>query len=210
MTLRPLAALAFTAGTVVLITGLTVLGMAPGSPEDGRHLRKQKSRTGVPSEVTAVTIADIQQLPHGRPLAEVAAIEARGVLMEGYVQRMLLAGDGDLHLELAPTQRAPGGADTLYVTAEISPSWRHGSTSWQHEALRERFRPNHGGPAPWESGPKRVRLTGWLLYDGPYDRQPSRWSLENAAPRVSGWEIHPVTRIEVWDEALAAWTEVVR
>lgn len=210
MTFRTLAVLGLAAGAVTLATALTVLGMAPGSPEDGRHLRTQKSRTALPLEVTEMSIEEVQALPHGRPIAEVAAIEARGVSLEGYVQRTLLAGDGDLHLELAPTRRLPGGPDTTYVTAEITPSFRHGSAAWQHERLRERFRPNRGGPAAWDSGPARVRLTGWLLYDGPYDRQPSRWTLENAAPRVSGWEIHPVTRIEVWDDALAAWTEVAR
>lgn len=210
MTLPSLAALGLTAGAVTLITGLTVLGMAPGSPADGRHLRLQKSRTGEPAQVRPVTIQDMESLPHGRPIAEVARIEAGGVSMEGYVQRLLLAGDGDLHLELAPTPRAPGGDDTTYVTAEITPAFRHGSRTWQSEPLRERLRPNHGGATAWESGPARVRITGWLLYDGPYDRQPSRWSLENAAPRVSGWEIHPVTRIEVWDATLAAWSTIAR
>lgn len=208
--LRLLAGLGFSAGAVTLIAGLTVLGMSPGSPEDGRHLRRQKSRTDAPEAAIPVTITDMQALPRGRPLAEVAAIEARGVSFEGYVQHLLLAADGDLHLELAPTPRGPDGPDTAYVTAEISPAFRHGSRTWQHEPLRERFRPHRGGPAPWESGARRVRISGWLLYDGPYDRQPSTWSLEHAAPRASGWEIHPVTRIEVWDEARSAWDEVVR
>lgn len=210
MSLRSIAALGFTAGAVTLITGLTVLGMSPGSPPDGRHLRLQKARTNEPRDVRPMTMDEIQALPHGRPIAEVARIEAGGVSMEGHIQRMLLAGDGDLHLELAPSPRAAGGPDTTYVTAEITPSFRHGSSAWQSESLRERLRPNHGGASAWDSGPARVRITGWLLYDGPYDRQPSRWSLENAAPRVSGWEIHPVTRIEVWDEALAHWSEVRR
>lgn len=210
MTLRVLAALGVSAGALTLAAGLTVLGMTPWSPEDGRHLRRQKSRTALPASVQPVTIGDIQALPRGRPLAEVAAIEARAVSMEGYVQHLLLAADGDLHLELAPTPREPGGRDTTYVTAEISPRFRHGAPAWQHEALAERLRPNRGGPGAWERGPARVRVTGWLLYDGPYDRQPSRWTLEHAAPRVSGWEIHPVTRLEVWDDALAAWAEVPR
>ena len=58
---------------------------------------------------------------------------------------------------------------------------------------------------PWPGGPPRVRISGWLMYDFQYDAP----FLPQKAPilpgpahrRLTGWEIHPVTRIEIWDEA---------
>jgi hypothetical protein len=78
---------------------------------------------------------------------------------------------------------------------------------WSYEGLVAAFHPNHGGASPWDSGPRRVRLSGWLLYDFQYDTPPSPWSLQYQAPRVSGWEIHPVTRIELWDDAQQRWVD---
>jgi hypothetical protein len=43
-----------------------------------------------------------------------------------------------------------------------------------------------------------VRLSGWLLHDFEHAGPARAW-------RVSAWEIHPVTAIEVWDEARQAW-----
>lgn len=210
MTFRALAVLVFAAGAATLLAGLTVIGAAPGSPADARHLRRAKNRLAEPASYAPITLAEFPALPRHRPLAEVAALERRAVALEGFVQRTVLAGDGDLHLEVAPTPRPPGGPDTAYVTAEVTPGWRRGAPGWRPEVLRTVFRPDHGGPTPWERGTRRVRISGWLLYDAPYDRAPSPWSLAHAAPRVSGWEIHPVTRIEVWDDAAAAWREVPR
>ena len=67
-----------------------------------------------------------------------------------------------------------------------------------------------GAVTPWPGGPRRVRLSGWLLYDFQYDRPATPWSRQYSAPRLSGWEIHPVTRIEVWDDARGEWVEVPR
>jgi hypothetical protein len=122
----------------------------------------------------------------------------------------MTAGDGDIHLEIAPAPRSPESPDTAYVTAEVTPRWRAGHDGWSYERLLEVFRPNRGGAARWDGGPRRVRVSGWLLYDYQYDARPSAWSLANGASRVSGWEIHPVTRIDVWDEARGAWAEVAR
>jgi hypothetical protein len=43
-----------------------------------------------------------------------------------------------------------------------------------------------------------------------HDRRP-RLRLPGRVPsRVTGWEIHPVTRIEIWDDARAAFVEYGR
>ncbi len=208
MTFRWLAGLAVVAGAVALVAGLGLLGEAPGSPREGRNLRAMKERERGPSEVTPLTIGDFLALPLHRPLDQVQALEARGVSMEGWVQRSMLAADGDMHLELTPTPRAPGGPDTAYVTAEVTPRWRTGR--WSYESLSAVFRPNHGSPTPWPTGPRKVRITGWLLYDFQYDAPATSWGRRQLVPRGSGWGSQPVTRIEGWSDALGGWVEVPR
>jgi hypothetical protein len=207
---RSLAVLIFAAGAAVLVGALAVLGRAPGLPEQTRHLRAMKDRADPPSQVRDFTMADFQALPHHLPLAERSALEAQGVQMSGWVQRVVLSGDGDLHLELAEKRRHLGERDTAYVVAEITPPWRRPVRGWAYESLLVAFRPNLGGRAPWEAGPRRVRLTGWLLLDHPYDKPVSTWMLEHGTPRVTGWEMHPVTRIEMWDDGDGAWRELRR
>jgi len=59
----------------------------------------------------------------------------------------------------------------------------------------------------WDGGPRRVRLTGWLTYDFPYEGAHNR---PGFPPRIASWEIHPVTRIELWDDTLAAFVDYPR
>ncbi len=208
--LRLAALVSLLAGLAAFFVYLGIMGLAPWSSREMKHLRAMKDRTSAPANPFEATTVSFEDLPHRRPLAEYAALERRGVRMEGYVQRMLRAPDGDTHLELVATPRLPGGPDTLYVTAEVTPPMWRGSERWSYASLLALFRPNRGGRAPWPGGPSRVRLTGWLLYDWQYDGEPSPWQKEHAAPRATGWEIHPVTKIERWNDADSAWVEVPR
>src|SRR5262249_46015031 len=148
--------------------------------------------------------------PHPPALAERSGLEARGVRMAGWVQRIVRSADGDVHLELAANERHRGERDTTYVVAEITPPWRAAAKGWAFESLLVAFRPNRGGPTAWEAGPRRVRLTGWLLLDHAHDPLVSPWLAEHGATRRTGWEMHPVTRIELWDDAANAWRELAR
>jgi hypothetical protein len=207
--LRLTAALALVLGLVVLFGFLQVVGKAPWSAPAARHLRAMKDRAVAPDRLAPYTTADFLALPHDRPLAEYARLEARGVSFDGFVQRLLGSADGDTHLELVATPRRPGGPDTAYVTAEITPQWRRDSDRWVYESLVAIMRPNHGGATTWDSGPLRVRVSGWLLYDFQYDRRYSPYALQHGA-RITGWEIHPVTRIEAWDDSLGRFADVPR
>ena len=207
MTFRILALLALALGALTLVVGLSLLGEGPLATDDLRHLRAGKERVTAPATYTAWTADSFMALPHGRPLAEIAPLERRGVSMVGRVQRTMLAGDGDFHLEITEAAVPPGERDHAYVTGEITPRWRRPGR-WSGETLLALFRPNLGGTAPWPGGPRLGRVSGWLLYDYQYDARPSDWSVRNAAPRLTGWEIHPVTRLEVWNEARGGWDEV--
>jgi len=96
------------------------------------------------------------------------------------------------------------------VVAEVTPPWRRERRGWAYESLLVAFRPNRGGPTAWDAGPRRVRLTGWLLYDHPYDKPMSTWVQQHGTGRRTGWEIHPVTDIELWDDAMSGWRELAR
>ena len=210
MTPRLLAVATLVLGAASLYAFLVLLGFGPGSPPALRLLRAGKQRTDVPRTLAPYALADFAALPHAAPLAEVREIQGRGVVFEGFVQKMLWASDGDLHLELVDTPRGPESRDTLYLTAELTPPLRDGAPGWSYETLVAALRPNRGGVTAWERGPARVRVSGWLLFDWQYDKVPSPWAVANAAPRLTGWEIHPVTRIERWDDAALAWREVPR
>lgn len=207
MIFRALAAGTLALGTLTLVAGLALLGKGPAATPDLAALRRGKDRVTAPAAYAAWTSERFVALPHGKPRRVVDPLEARGVSLDGYVQRTMLAGDGDLHLEVVGTPRLAGGPDTAYVTAEITPRWRR-KEGWTVPRLLATFRPNRGDVTPWAGGPRRVRVSGWLLYDYQYDRVPSGWALEHAAPRLTGWEIHPVTRIEVWNDARGGWEDL--
>jgi len=228
--LRLAAGLALALGLVALAGYLHALGKGPWATLEAGHLREMKDRLDPPGSVEAFAFADFAALPRGRPVAEYSAIEARGASLEGYVQWLIRSPDGDLHVELVGERRDAASPDTAYVTAEITPQWQRGDPGWGFQRVAPALRPQHatglpdqpwhmdasGSAPPWEGGPRRVRLSGWLLYDYQHDTLygvavPGRFGAgTTVSQRLSGWEIHPVTRIEVWDEARGAWEDVTR
>ena len=205
--LRLTAALSLLLGLTLLLDYLSLVGRTPWTSVPRRHLRAMKDRLVAPRSFATYTVRDFERLPHFESLERYAPLEQRGVTLEGYVQRTIIASDGDVHLEVAPTRRIAGGPDTTYVTAEVTPRWRQGSR-WSYGHLVAALRPNDGGVTPWFEGPRRVRISGWLLYDR-YDQVPSQWARAHGA-RLTGWEVHPVTAIAMWDDSLRSFVELPR
>ena len=210
MILRSTAVFVFAAGALALFAGAALLGRSPGLSDETEHLRRMKDRELSPHPVRDVGIEWFTALPHHPPMDVRTRIEDQGVRVQGSVQRIELSGDGDLHLEFVTRARQPSDRDTAYLVAEISQLLRREARGWAYDSLLVAFRPNHGGRMAWAEGTRRVRLTGWPNYDHPYDRPVSSWSLLNSAPRLTGWEIHPVTRIELWDDRTGTWQELRR
>ena len=121
-------------------------------------------------------------------------------------QRILRAPDGDIHLDFAPVLDRQGRL-LPFVSAEITPEWSRGSEHWRYPYLVAAFRPNAGGVTPWDSGPRRVRLRGWLMYDYVYEGQRPPFGFP---PKISFWEIHPVTGIELWNDRAGRFAELPR
>jgi hypothetical protein len=207
MTLRIAASVSLLLGAVILVAYLDEIGKGPLSSPAARHLRQMKDRATAPAGYEPTTIAAMTAMPRSRRLAEFAPLERRGVTVEGYVQRINRSSDADIHLDFAPGTQGPDGGLAPYLSAEITPGWHRGSSRWRYERLAEAFRPIGGDVAGWDVAPRRVRLSGWLMYDYPYEGAPTvpPW------PRhLSVWEIHPVTRIEIWDESRRAFVELPR
>jgi len=212
--LRVVAALSLLIGVGALSFYLWWVGQSPISSAADRHLRVMKERTEVPGAYRALRFEDFVALPHARPLAEYAVLERQAVSLEGYVQAMFLSLDGDFHLDLIAQADSTRWLDTPGVTAELTPQFQRGSTRWTWEPLRARFRPYPRSGPPWPGGPTRTRISGWLLYDFQYDA-PHMTTRPRLVPgagghRLTGWEIHPVTRIEFWDDSLATFVEYPR
>ena len=172
-------------------------------------MRAMKDRREAPANPAPVSLAAFDSLPYRRPLAEYAPIERRAVVIEGYVKHMLRAPDGDMHLEV--TGAPPEGGTLPYVTAEITPQWHRGAARWSFENLRAAFRSASGGDATrWGEPARRVRLSGWLMYDYQFETRRPDLTRDPSLEREGGWELHPVTRIEIWDDARAGFAEVPR
>ena len=206
MILRIAAAVALIAGFGALAAYLHMMGRLPTSSAAEKHLRRMKDRVAQPAAAAPTSYDAIAALPKSRPLPEYAPLERAAVSLEGYVQSVVRASDDDLHLEIVPVPRMPGEPRAPYVTGEITPQWRRGSANWNYARLVEAFRPILGGVTPWPKGTRRVRVTGWLLYDSDYESKPAVYGPQ----RLSSWELHPVTRIELWSDSLRGFVEYPR
>jgi hypothetical protein len=94
------------------------------------------------------------------------------------------AADLDVHIALAE-KVGEGEKDAIVV--ETTPRIRKHHPNWARTKLD-----------PWINGTDPVRITGWLLYD------PEHRAMVGSL-RSSMWEIHPITKIEVWKGS--AWVD---
>jgi len=186
---------------------LTLMGKTPFASEETRHLREMKDRTGVPATYERMTLADFAALPRSATLAEFSGIERRGVVIEGFLQRLIRASDGDVHFEVV--ESIPVDNKEPYVTCEVTTA--AGTVRrWSWQEMEWGLRPWRS-PAMdiWNTQPRRARISGWLLDDFQHEKPPVSPGT-GRDPRVSAWEIHPVTAIEVWNEGTSRWEPLAR
>lgn len=158
--------------------------------ERREHLQTAKARVEEPLRPTPMRIAEIIALPtfpraYSRSdLVEIAALEARGVVVAGFVTRIRQMDDGDYHVQVteAPIGRCLDHDTTDQLITEVTPGIRERRPAYTLAALRALC-----------GSETQVRLSGWLLYDSPH---------KGDRGRSTPWEVHPVTRIEVccWRE----------
>jgi hypothetical protein len=159
------------------------------------YLIQHKRRVTIPSSYEPLTWDDFLALP-ALPKAygaadwdTVQAYSARGVSLEGYIAETLRMRDGDLHVHLRSTpspQCFPKGHREEQIVMEITPAFQPPTTGWSSAVLQDLCERQ-----------LRVRIAGWLMHDFPHTGDHT-W-------RATMWEIHPVTCLEVWDDAHHAW-----
>jgi len=202
LSLRALLALGLLwGGATALLSGCSVFFGA-----QGRYLIEQKNRVEVPAQYEPLSFAEFLALPTlppdytARDWETVRATSARAVSLEGYIAEVRQVYDGpmygrgpwagDLHVHLReqpqPQCFPPGPRNTQIVT-EATPHFQPPKTGWSEKVLRDLC-----------DRQVRVRISGLLMHDYPHADGVARW-------RASPWEIHPITKIEVWEPIVQAW-----
>jgi hypothetical protein len=184
-------------------------GNFDGCPAAGQggdsSLNLQKNRSGKPSGVkNSVSVAVLQGLPtvpkgdgnmrSNWPTDLRATIENQeeySAYFTGYIIKAKISGkeacncdsaasrDHDVHIYLSDTSTGESVAQS--AIAEVTPRWRAANPSWTAHNV-QRLATSH----------ERIRITGWLLYD------QEHWNMISSGERGTLWEIHPITRIQVW------------
>ncbi len=209
LALRVFAAALFTTALAFAQLSPVATGDFDGCPTTGSggdpSLNVQKNRSGKPTQVTnSVSVVDLKGLPtvpssDGRmrdawPADLRATIENQeeySAYFTGYVIKakaegkeacnceLAAARDHDVHVYVSDTRSGRSLANSAIV--EVTPRWRAANPAWTATNLQN-LAAKHA----------RVRITGWLLYD------QEHWNMIAGGERGTLWEIHPITRIQVW------------
>lgn len=149
---------------------------------------------------------DVRALPASDPRKMyLAALESRPVMLEGFLAMEKNGGEEsvncgsstrkDIHMEIAGTDATdPKNNRDVHVVTEVTPWFREMITAWSTSTVGQ-FASYRGGYSGTNHGPPgRVRVYGWLFYDNPHagDGSVGTW-------RGTAWEVHPITRIEVFE-----------
>jgi hypothetical protein len=173
---------------------------------------RRKNRTDLPTSYRLVTFDAIGDLEYpatrstmrtawpAETLAVVARYEGVAVTVVGWLVairpqtggsgestncHMKRAAEVDWHMALV---EGPGEGETEAVVIEPTPRIRVDHPKWTPARLN-----------PWLDSHDPVRVSGWLMFDPSHRNHLGRY-------RKTLWEIHPVTRIEVWQGD--AWVDV--
>jgi len=171
----------------------------------------RKNRTDVPISYHDVTWQAIATLSYPKAptsrakwtaaqLAQIAPYEGVALRVEGYIVafkpqttgkgestncHFTLADEVDWHIALVA--KAGDGENTALVV-ETTPRVRQLHPKWTPDALR-----------PWVDADAPVRIAGWLMFDPDHPNHLGKY-------RSTLWQIHPITRIEVFKDG--AWVDL--
>jgi len=191
-----------------------------GSGGANRLANLQKNRLKIACTYTVMTfnqILKLKNLPRGvRSLATtdpkavyLKKMESQPVVVEAYLAMAKNGGKEttncnskdrtDIHVETDGTDAGdPKEARDQVVVAEMTPWFIEKNSSWTLDTVKQyaAYRPGYSGTMQHPS--TKVRIYGWLFFDNWHsgDGSIGTW-------RGTAWEIHPITRIEVWENG--AW-----
>jgi uncharacterized protein YraI len=194
-----------------------------GETGDGGDIdtNQRKNRTDAPASYHAVTWAAINTLDYAKgakksrmdwspaQLATITPFEGAAISVEGYLYKVKvecssvnaksggestncharLANDVDWHMPLTANV---GEGEDVAIIVETTPRVRRQHLQWNTARLKQWV--SHIGNTPNASyNQQKVRISGWLMLD------PEHQDMINHGLRSTLWEIHPITKIEVWD-----------
>jgi len=171
----------------------------------------RKNRTDVPQSYHEVTWKALQSLPYPvarrsldqwtpQQIAEIKPYEGVPVSITGYLLAIKVEDRGsgestnchfvnpeevDWHM---PFTEHPGDGEDTAVVVETSPRVRKSHPKWTTANL-----------APWVNSHAQVRISGWTLLDPEHRAHLGKY-------RSTLWEVHPVTKIEVFNDG--QWLDV--
>jgi uncharacterized protein YraI len=191
-----------------------------GDPSGDTETNHLKNRVDEPTSTHEVTWAAIKNLPvphvkttrkswktADRTLAaaEITPFEGVALTVTGFiVNKVKLENGGEgtncgftLNPEIdwhIPLVEHPNDPEKLSIVVETTPRVRKNHPSWTPTAL-----------TPWVNATNPVRISGWLMFDPDHPPMVYDPAHPNAAGkyRITLWEIHPITKIEVWKNG--AW-----
>lgn len=173
---------------------------------------RRKNRTDLPQSYHAAAFAAVADLPYpatratdrtrwpADSLAVIRRYEGAAVQVVGYLVALKpqTSGSGestnchmtrpaevDWHVAIVGRQ---GDGEGASLVVEPTPRIRVDHPKWTVARL-----------TPWLDSADPVRISGWLLFDPAHRNHLGRY-------RTTLWEIHPVTRIEVWQGG--SWVDV--
>ncbi len=154
------------------------------------------------NDVTWAAIAQLKY-PVAKPLrknwtadqlAEIAPFEGEAVRTTGYLVafkpqsggsgegtncHFSSPSDTDTHMALV---EGVGDAEKTSIVVEFTPRFLKAHPNWKKSIL-----------SPWLNSDNPLRISGWLMLDPDHRNHLNRF-------RSTLWEIHPITKIEVWKE----------
>lgn len=191
-------------------TDFTAEGITCGPTGDGGDsiTNARKDRTDVPTAYHLVSFQAIDGLafpvaPKSRmswsqnQLSQIAPFEGAAVALTAYLDRVKVEGpescnchmkqrpDVDWHMWVTAHQ---GEFKKDAIVVETTPRIRKDHLNWTTAALK-----------PFVQSENEVRISGWLMFDPEHREQLGKF-------RNTLWEIHPITRIEVFKDG--GWVDL--
>ncbi len=181
-----------------------------------RLTNQKKNRIEIPCTYSTITIEQIlalkslpknvRTLPAGdQPITYLQGLESKSVMSEGYLAMVKRSAEEttnctsstrkDLHVELLAADAGdPKNQRYKVVVTEVTPWFGENHTSWAETDLGQYASYKGGYNGNMLRPPTKVRIYGWLFFDNAHADAHSvgNW-------RGTAWEIHPITRIEVWE-----------
>jgi hypothetical protein len=199
--------------------------VCPAAGSGGIHAMAytEKNRVTVACSYEPTTVDQILELDHlpanvralptsDKRVTYLNTVEGKSVVVDGYLAMVKDGGkEGvncgsttrvDIHMELVDTDSAdPKTNRKSHVVTEITPWFEESISAWTEATMAQYSSYSNGYSGSMHRPPTHVRVYGHMFFDDAHAKDGSvgTW-------RGTEWEVHPITKIEVWDNG--AWKSI--